>query len=211
MDCCVIGIGTFGYCVAKSLMDSGNKVLAIDSDIAAIRSIKDVVTHSLCLKVFDEDSLTEAGLKEIEVVVIAIGDNFEDSIMLTALLKKKLKTQTVICRAINNQHKEILYLIGADHVVIPEEEAGKKLADKISIKYRNFNRLSPNYSLVNLKTSKKWVGKKISEIEELNDEKIIVLGIKINSEIKNINKNYILKQEDILLISGENENLEKLI
>jgi trk system potassium uptake protein TrkA len=211
MDCCVIGIGTFGYNVCTTLMHHGVKVLAIDRSLEVIESIQEKVTHAICLKVFDEESLRVADVQSVDAVVIAMGDNFQDSVMIAALLKRKFEIPMVVCRAANSQHQEILELIGVNYVVLPEQEAGIRLADKLSIRYRNFTRITQNYSITYVKPTKKWIGKKIEDIGDLQDESITILGKKSGETIKKISPDYIIKNDDIIALAGENSVLSEYI
>lgn len=211
MDCCVIGIGTFGYNVCLTLMHHGVKVLAIDRNIEVVESIQDKVTNAICLKVYDEESLRIADVQSVDAVVIGMGDNFQDSIMIAALLKRKFDIPMVVCRATNIQHREILELIGVDYVVLPEQEAGIRLADKLSIRYRNFTRLTYEYSITYLKPYKKWINKKIKDIDDFNNDEITILGRKCGEMIQKITSDYVLKIDDILVLAGSNSSLSQYI
>jgi len=132
MKFCVIGLGRFGYQVATGLAEHGMEVLAVDSHEAIVASIRDYVTHAVCMRVTDEASLRSIGVDEMDTVIVATGENFAQSVLITALLKKRLNTQRVIARAINDIHQEILSLLGADEMILPEKEIGIRLADRLS-------------------------------------------------------------------------------
>src|SRR5436190_20224746 len=108
MKFCVIGLGRFGYQVATVLSENGMEVLAIDSNESIVASIRDSVAHAIVMKVTDEASLRSIGVDEIDTVIVAMGEDTSESILLTALLKKHLKTPYVISRAIDDINKEIL-------------------------------------------------------------------------------------------------------
>jgi trk system potassium uptake protein TrkA len=211
MNCCIIGLGTFGYNLAITLEKHGVKVLAIDSDIEAVKAIQDKVTHALCLHVYDEESLRSVGIDQVDIVAVAMGTNFEESILITALLKKNFSIPMVVCRSISAVHKEILELIGADHVVLPEQEAGIKLADKLSAKYGNFTRITKEYSIAHVRPHKRWIGKLISEIQLQEKYTIHLLGKRMGEIIKNVEDEYEIQGEDIFVCAGKNEDLEKII
>ena len=124
MKFCVIGLGRFGYQVATVLSEHGMEVLAIDSNESIVASIRDSVAHAVVMKVADETALRTLGIDEIDTVIVAMGENTSESILLTALLKKHLKIPYVITRAINDVNEEILKLVGADRVILPEKEIG---------------------------------------------------------------------------------------
>src|SRR5579862_7229433 len=107
MKFCVIGLGRFGYQVATALAEHGMEVLAIDSNESIVDAIKDNVTQAICMRVRDETSLQSIGIEEMESVVVAMGDDFAESVLITALLKKRLKVPHVVARAIDEIHKEI--------------------------------------------------------------------------------------------------------
>jgi trk system potassium uptake protein len=134
MKFCVIGLGRFGYQVATGLSEHGQEIMAIDSNEAIVASIRDQVTHAICMRVTDEASLRSVGIDEINTVIVATGENFAESILITALLKKHLHTPRVIARAINDIHQEILNLVGADEIILPEKEIGMRLADSLGKK-----------------------------------------------------------------------------
>src|SRR5438132_194594 len=114
MKFCVIGLGRLGYHVATRLAANNAQVLAIDSNPLIVASIKDHVTHAVCLRITDEESLRSVGIHEFNTVVITVGENMAQSILISVLLKKKLRIKKVVTRATNEIHKDILELVGAD-------------------------------------------------------------------------------------------------
>ncbi|MFS8507407.1 MAG: NAD-binding protein [Candidatus Babeliales bacterium] len=128
MKACVIGLGRFGYSVATTLSEKGIEVLAIDENESIIASIRDSVTQAICMQVKTQDDLQSVGVEEMDLVIVAMGEKLAQSILLTALLKKKLRINRVITRSINKIHEEILTLIGADETIIPEEDIGVQIS-----------------------------------------------------------------------------------
>lgn len=212
IDCCVIGLGSFGYQLSEALMEDEVKVLAIDTNFNLIESIEEKVSHAVCIKKFDEESIFETGIDKVDVIVIALDNDFENTVMLTVLLKKRFEKKTIICRTIDDQHKEILELIGSDYVILPEQEASMRLADKISQKYRNLNRITHDYSYayIKVKNFPNWIGNSIENIKEFYDKDITVLGKRHGESILKIEKNYIFNEKDLILISGKNLSLKNL-
>jgi trk system potassium uptake protein TrkA len=211
MNCCVIGLGTFGYHLATALTHHGASVLAIDSDMDAIRSVQDKVAHVLCLRLVDEESLRTAGIENYDVVVVAMGERFEETLLISAIIKQKFKIPMLICRSTSLIHKEILQLIGADYVILPEQEAGMRLADKLSVRYGNFIRVTQDYSLVYIRPQKKWIGKSFEEIELEKKYQISLLGRRLGENVKPLDNDYLIQEHDLFLIAGSNEQLENLI
>lgn len=211
MNACVIGIGTFGYNVATTLSHHGIKVLAVDSNLEAVERIQDLVTDVICIKVIDEKSLLEANIENMDLVVIAMGDSFEETVMIAALLKRKFNIKMVVSRANNTQNKEILELIGVDYVILPEQEAGIRLADTLSAHHRAFTRITEAYSVTSIKVAKKWIGKTTVQVAALNRPGVVLLGKRVGEVIKPIDPTYAFMIDDIIVLASENNLLEDIV
>ena len=161
MKFCVIGLGRFGYQLAETLSENGMEVIAIDSNEDIVESIKDKVTHAICMRVTNEESLRNIGVEEMDTVIVATGENFAQTILITALLKKRLHVPYVIARAIDDIHKEILTLIGADRVILPEKEIGIRLADSLSSPFTDLVRLTKDFSISQIIAPSSFVGKNL--------------------------------------------------
>jgi len=210
MKFCVIGLGRFGYQLAETLAENGMEVMAIDSNESIVASIKDKVTHAITMRVTDEESLRQIGVDEMDTVIVAMGENFAQTILITALLKKRLNVPYVIARAINQIHKEILTLIGADRVILPEKEIGIKLADSLSSPFTDLVRLTKDFSISQVVAPKKFVGKSIEKLELFEKYQVYCIGVKKNGTIDSVEKKYSIKDGDRLILSGHNEDLEKI-
>ena len=210
MNYCVIGIGTFGYNLAISLAQHGMSVLAVDRDMNAVKHIQDKVSHAVCTHVIDEESLRELGIEKAETVIVCMGDNFEESVLITAILKQKFNIPMVVCRSTSVIHKEILELIGADYVILPEQEAGIRLADKLSTRYGNFIRITQQVSLVHIRPEKKWISKTIGEIDFEKKYGISLIGKRQGEVIVPLTDDSVLHSDDYLIVLGNNVDLEKL-
>src|SRR5579872_1624177 len=169
MKFCVIGLGRLGYQVAKVLADNGMEVMAIDAHESIVSSIRDHVTQAICMRVKDEESLRSVGVDEIDTVIVAMGENFAQSILVTALLKKKLHTKLVIARAINGIHKDILEVVGADQVILPEQDVGIRLADNLSSPFMDLTRFTDDFCISQIKAPKSFIGKPLPELDLFNN------------------------------------------
>lgn len=126
----VIGLGQFGKKVAETLTELGADVLVLDKNPSIIETMKDRVTSAVCVDVTDEKSLMETGISEVDAVVVALGEQVEASILVTAILKK-LGVKRIISRAHSDLHAQVLKIIGAEQTIDPEEEMGRRLAREI--------------------------------------------------------------------------------
>ncbi len=211
MKFCVIGLGRFGYQVATVLAENGMEVMAIDSNEAIVASIRDHVTQAVCMRVNDEMSLQSIGAEEMDVAIVAMGENFSQSILITALLKKRLHIPKVIARSINEIHKDILKLVGADRIIMPEKEIGIRLADNLSSPFTDITRLTKNFSISQIVAPKKFIGKQLDSLNLFDTYHVHCIGIKSEDEkIIPITPHHAIEENDRLIFAGYNADLEKI-
>lgn len=211
MKFCVIGAGRFGYQVATALADNGMEVLAVDSNESIIASIRDKVSQAICLQVNDADALRSIGVEDMDVVIVAMGENFAQSILVTAILKHKLNVKMVITRSISEIHRDILQLIGANQVILPEQEVARQLADTLSLPFKAVIRITPTFSIIQLTVPKKYVGKTIKQFESGYNSAVRCLGKKAGDDFITVNDSSIIAPDDILLIASDNREIEKIL
>jgi trk system potassium uptake protein len=163
MQVAVIGLGTFGAKTATRLFDKGADVLAIDKNGDLVERIKDRVTHAVAIDVTDERALRSISISDMDVAVVAIGDDIQMSI-LTVTMLRKLGVGRVIARATSNLHEHVLHEIGASEVIKVEEEMGEIIASKIIAPHvlQRYN-FAAGYSIVEIKLGKKFEGKTLVE------------------------------------------------
>ncbi len=206
MNCCIIGIGQFGHAAALQLIENGNQVCVIDKNISIISNIQDKVSYSFCLEILDEQSLSMVEINTFDVIILTMGHNFEQLVIIAGLLKKKFLVPLIICRANNDQQKTILHMIGIEYVILPEKESALQLVDRISIGYGYFNRIADNYSLNYIHCKKSWVGLSFIEIKK-KYANIFLLGKKVESEIEAVLDYDICEGNELLVFCGENRYL----
>ena len=210
MKVCVIGLGRFGYSLATTLAEKGMEVLAVDNNEPIIASIKDFVTQAICMNVTNEESLISIGVEEMDLVIVAMGENFSQSILLTALLKKRLHCNRVITRCINTIHQEIVSLIGADETVIPEGDIGVRLAERLSSPFQQFFRITRHFSMSQIPAPASFIGSTIENLRLYKSYSVRCIGIKEEDDFKPIDPDYVIKESDILLFAGNEKDLKKI-
>ena len=210
MKFCVIGIGNFGYHVATELSENGMEVLAIDKSEVKINDIRDDVTHAICATIDDEESLRGLGVEEIDTVIVAMGKSFAQSVLITALLKKRLETNQVITRANNDIHKEILLLVGADQVILPEHAMGMRLADTLCSTFLDTIEIGKGFSISQMIAPNGFIGQTIENLDFYKSYKVRCIGIKKDDEIVVTSPEHIITEEDTLIFAGSNDSLEAL-
>ena len=211
MRFCIIGLGRFGYQLAVVLAENGMEVMAIDNNESIVSSIRDQVTQAICMRATDEASLRSVGVDEMDTVIVAMGENFAQSILITALLKKHLQTPNVIARAVSDIHSEILKLVGADRVILPEKEIGIRLADSLSSPFTELTRLTKTFSISLVLAPKKFVGQTVASLDLFENYNAHCVGIKEKDDnVVSIDPNYIIKPKDRLIFAGYNDDLAKI-
>lgn len=210
MKFCVIGLGRYGFHVAVRLAEQGMEVLAIDSDEAIVTAIRDFVTHAICMQVSDEESLRAVGIEDVDTVLVSMGENFAQSILVTALLKKQLNIPNVIARATSQIHETILKLVGADKVIAPEREHAIRLANTLSLPFIDLVNVTDNFAITQLRAPEYFVGKTIGELQLRKNRKVSCIGVKKGNDIVLIDQNYVVLENDSLVFAGDQEDLEAL-
>ena len=127
----VIGLGHFGASLARRLEEMGHMVLGVDSDIAQVQAIADDITSAVALDATNEDALQEVDISSFATVIVGIGDDFEANALVTACLKS-LGIPRVICLAQTGRHRDLLLRIGADQVILSDEDSGVRLAETLA-------------------------------------------------------------------------------
>ncbi len=127
----VIGLGRFGASLARRLEEMGHVVLGVDSDMAQVQAIADDITSAVALDATNEDALEEVDITAFGTVIVGIGDDFEASALITSCLKS-LGIGRVICLAKTGRHRDLLLRIGADQVILSDEDSGIRLAETLA-------------------------------------------------------------------------------
>jgi trk system potassium uptake protein TrkA len=208
----VVGLGRFGVSVAETLSSIGHDVMAIDKDQRRIQNVVTTITHAIQADATNEAVLKEIGVSNFNIAVVAIGSAIESSVLATILLKK-LGIPLVVARANNELHKAILERIGADYVISPEQEMGRLLAHGVTLTgILGYMDVTANYGIAKINVSPNMVGKSISEIglSPKGKWQVAVLLIQHKNEIIiNPVQSEVIKPDDLLILSGNDDNLTK--
>lgn len=207
----VIGLGRFGYSVATTLYSLGNDVLAIDKSEETIQQISDSVTHAVQADATEENSLKSLGIRNFDVAVVGMGGDMQGSIVAT-LLVKEMGVKYIIAKAQNELHAKVLYRIGADRVVFPEQDMGVRVAHNLtSSNLLDYIELSPDYSIAEIAAIPEWRNKSLREANMRTKYGINVMAIKRENEI---NVSPTADDEifpgDILVVIGGNDELGEI-
>lgn len=207
----VIGVGRFGSNMVKELVRMGYDVLAVDSNPASVEAINGIATHTVEADSTDEKVLKTLGIRNFDVVVIAIGDNIQSNI-LTTILVKEMGAKMVVAKAQNELHGRVLEKIGADLVVYPERDMACKIAHQLaSNRVVDMINLSNEYSIMEIVTPVCLAGKTIARSAIRERLKVNVLAIKREDDLVVApDGNEPIRSGDLLVALGKLEDLERL-
>lgn len=206
----VIGLGRFGGSICKELCAEGMRVLAIDQDEQKVDEFKDIATYAVIADATDEFALRELGIQSFDHVIVAIGDHIQASILTTVILSE-LGVKKITVKAQNDYHEKILQKIGAHQVVHPERDMGRRIAHSLmSSNILDYLELSDQHSMVEIKASKKMVGKSLFELDIRAKYGCNVVAIRKNRDL-NISPSAerMIEQDDILIVIGADKNISQ--
>jgi len=201
----IIGLGHFGGALARRLEELGQSVLGIDIDPQKAKEIAAEITDTVVLDATVPDALEQVDITSFKTVIVAIEDDFETNALITSSLKD-IGIPHIICLSGSRRHREILLRIGADRVVIPQEESGIQLADELSTPGMLYRLpLNADYSLIEIQTPTGMVMKKIQAFERF--EVSVLLILRGNDLILAPDREVELHQGDVLVVIGEKRRL----
>jgi len=183
MNIVIIGLGNFGASLAKTLTTLGHDVLGVDNDLTRVEYFKDAVANTICLDATDSHALRLLPIKEADVFVVCIGDDFGISVKIAALLKK-LGVERVICRESSSIHLTVLNAIGIKETINPEYELAKIFAQKLPlVGIQNLFSISDSFKIIDLFMPAAMVGKKYSPANFRKEMHLKMIALKREHKI----------------------------
>jgi trk system potassium uptake protein len=205
----VIGLGRFGSALALTLEEHGHYVLGIDDNMEIVQSLSTQLTHVAALDAIDEEALNALDISSFQTVVVAIGTDFESNLLITVALKN-LGVKKVICKTITRRQRDILLKIGADRVILPEYEAGRRLAEEL-INPGLMGRLSlgPGFSVAEFEVPRCFTNQSLAQSNLRHDHGINVIVVKRDKQINTSPRaDFILLKGDVIVALATNEHIE---
>ncbi len=213
MKFAVIGLGSFGSNVAKTLYEKGNEVIAVDDDKEKIEEVKNFVSHAISMDAADKENLQAMGIKDMDVVIVSLGPEMEASI-LTVLYLNEIGAKRIVAKALTEDHAKILESVGATEVIYPEKDMAIKTALKLSCpNVLEYLPLISGFGIQEIAPPEKFIGKSFKVLDLRCQYGILVLAIRelIPEKTTFVPKaDFVLKDSDILVIMGEEKQLEKI-
>lgn len=209
----IIGLGRFGGSICRTLIESGQEVLAIDSSEDRANEYMNIATHAVVGNAQDEMTLRSLGIRNFDHVIVAIGEDIQASILVT-LMVKEMGVPNVLAKAQNEYHARVLEKIGADRVVHPERDMGVRIAHNlVSKNILDYVELSDDYSLAEIRvTNPKFYDKTLADLNFRQNFGLTVVGIRrVNGKvIVSPTADEIVLKNDNLLVIGETDDVDIL-
>ena len=222
----VIGLGRFGRSLAETLCSEGAEVIAIDAEMQRVEEMKEAVSHAVQLDSTDPDALASVGADRVDAAVVAIGENFEASVVTTAILKE-LGLPEIIVRAYTKREERILQLIGATRVIFVEDEMGRRLGKTLlGNSILDHIALSSSHSIIQWELPERLTGKSLADLGLSTEWGLNLIAVKKKEEAPSKGMpswqkggaalefhpaaDYLLCKGDILVLVGKNKDLSRL-
>ena len=205
----VIGLGRFGSQAAKRLCELGCEVLAIDRNSELVQPISNQVTQAVVADARDKEVLRALGAKDFQCAIVAIGGDLADSVLATMNLKE-LGVPYIVCKASDETHRQVLLKLGADRVVIPEQEQADRLAKNLSSpNVLDYIELSEEYGIIEIPAPKAWVGKSLKELNVRAKLGVNIIAVEKGSKI-NVSPaaDYRIEADNVMVVLGDTAALD---
>ena len=207
----VIGLGRFGRAVVRTLSEKGYSVLGVDRDPATVQYISESCTQAVVVDSTNEDSLRALDIASFDTVIVAIGTDFESN-LITAVALKALGVRRVVCKALSQRQKDILLRVGADHVVLPEADAGRRLGIELAapnlVDQISFG---DSHSVLELRVPDSMTDKTLSELDLRNIYGANVVAVRHETSVTvSPRADQVLLKNDIIVVIGRTEKITKL-
>ncbi len=220
----VIGVGKYGATIARRLAEKGAEVFAFDSNEDKIENIKDEVAQAVTLDCTDSKALIQQGIKDIDVVVVAIGENFEATV-LTSVNLIDMGIKRVIARASGDNQKLILSKIGVDEILSPEDEVAFVVREKLlNPSIISFLQLPDDYEIAEVLAPKGIVLRTIGDIDFRNNYELTLVTVKRVFDVKKDGEmveethvigvpsyETVIEERDTLVIYGTKNHVDRFL
>ena len=207
----VVGMGRFGSEVARRLFQQRCEVIAMDIQDELIQQVSPYVTHAVVGDAQDKEVLRALGVKDMDCAIIAIGDDLAASVLVTMNMKE-LGVPYVICKAHDETYRKVLEKLGADRVIIPEQEQAQRLAKSLSTpNVLDYIELSENYGILEMPVPESWLGKDLRQLDVRAKLGVSILAIRRNDRMQvSPAPDTAFIKGDILVALGDNQALKKV-
>ena len=209
----VIGLGNFGFYLAKSLFEDRQEVIGVDRSRERVQRLQEFCSYAVVGDVMDKSFLESIGIERDDVTVVSLGANISASVLVTLYLKD-LHVENVYVKIISEVHGRALEKVGATEVIFPERDLAKKLAKTLlSPNLIDYIPLSDEYNIVEIAPPREFIGKTLAELRLRNKYSINILAVRSlipEKILMNPGATFTIKDSDILLAMGKPEDIERI-
>jgi len=208
----VIGLGHFGYHVARTLYEEGHEVVAVDMDRDKVQRIQEHASYAILGDAGSKEFLSGQGIGEMDAVVVSTGERSHLSTLITLYLKE-LKVPRILVKALNEDHGRILEKVGATDIIFPEKDMAVRIARSLSSpNVLEHLPLAEEYSIAEVGPPAHFLGKSLIELDLRRKYNVTVIGIKdvISDVFVAVPPpDYVIKDSDLLIFIGKAEDVDK--
>lgn len=206
----VLGLGKYGASLAKNMYEMGADVLIVDQDQDKLKELNGFCTAAVCADITNEDEVISLGLKNMDIVAVAMAGNLAASIMAVAVAKEQ-GVPLIVAKSSSDRMTSILKKIGANKVIVPEEYGGEQSARILSSDtFLDYFKVDGNLCMIEINPLPKWVGKNMMELNVRKNYNANVIALKRESSWKILDPAEALYADDLLLIVVERKDLHRL-
>ena len=201
----VIGLGRFGCAIAQTLVQDGVQVMGIDRRMDLVEEMRDSLTQAVQADSMDRDAMMALGVGEFDTAFVTIGGDLKASCVTTMLLKE-LGVEHVVAKAADDFHGRMLEKLGADKILFPERDMGKRIAHNlVSGNLLEYIELSPDFSMAEILAEPDWAGKTLSELHLRDRMGINVVAVRSGEKTNPLpTSGTVIQEGDIMLVvAGE--------
>ena len=206
----LIGLGRFGKNIAIHLNKLGHQVMAVDDEEERVENVLPYVTNAQIGDSTNKDFLESLGIRNFDVCIVAIGNDFQSSLETTSLLKE-LGARLVVSRASTDVHEKFLLRNGADDVVYPEKQIARWTAIRYSADHiLDYIELDEGHAMFEIPVPRDWAGRTIGNIDIRKKYNINIMGIKKNGKLMlALSPDTALESDQTMLVLGTNKDMQK--
>lgn len=207
----MIGLGRFGRHMTQKFIENGHEVLAIDNNEERADAAVEIVQKIRIGDATDERFMESLGVRNFDLAVIAIGENFQKVLEITVLLKD-LGCKYIIARATRDVHRKLLLRNGADYVVYAEREVAERLAIKFGAdNIFDYVELTPEIGIYEIAIPRKWLGKSMVELSVRTNYHVSVMATKKGGHIFPLpHPNHVFEEDENIMVMGTMEDIMKI-
>ncbi|WP_225073575.1 TrkA family potassium uptake protein [Desulfuromonas sp. CSMB_57] len=209
---CVIGLGNFGFHVAKTLYQEGHEVIAIDLDRDKIQRIKNFTSYAVLGDASNKEFLKGQGIGEMEAVIISTGERSHLSTLITLHLRE-MSVKRILVKAVDEDHGRILEKVGATDIIFPEKDMAIKTAKGLCISnILEFIPIAEDYSISEVAPPNHFVGHNLIDLDLRRKYNVTVIGIRdmLTGEFNTLpDPTHIIKDSDLMVMIGKTDDVEK--